>query len=342
MPDNEASTDETANSRKLLGLDEGTARVEAAPAGGQTAPRPVNAELLGRLHEPSPGAPPSAPPAPGQLAAPQMSAPGLASRRHRWPWLVVAMGVLVVVVVALVEVPALRGSSDAAVATATSTARSPSTAPSPSSAAGGEVLAPDISAGVDPYSAPADMAAAIAAVTASTVLLECDEGLGSGFMMDASALTGRAGEIVFITNEHVIRGCGDLNTLVARNGSGAQAAEVVATDETMDLALMRVPGMRIKALDVSLEPRPGQWAMAAGNPLGVRDSVSFGAVTAVESDEALITHDAVLGPGNSGGPLVDSSGRVVGINSAVWEEASGIGLAVPVDALCESLLECRG
>jgi S1-C subfamily serine protease len=81
--------------------------------------------------------------------------------------------------------------------------------------------------------------------------------------------------------------------------------------------------------------------MAVGAPLGIANSASFGSITNVVPEEHLITSDAVLGPVNSGGPLVNASGQVVGVNAAVWEEATGISISVPLESLCLTVLTCR-
>jgi S1-C subfamily serine protease len=192
--------------------------------------------------------------------------------------------------------------------------------------------------GTDIYSPPADMASAITSVTASTVLLECSNGIGSGFALDTGLLGGGRSEVVIITNDHVLEGCGDVIT--ASNDAGSSPVQVLGTDPRLDLAVVRAPQLQLEPLEPTTVQGAGQWVMAVGSPLGVQNSVSFGNLTAYEANESLITHSAVIGPGNSGGPLVDNTGQVLGVNSAVWEEATGISLAVPVTALCQRLLDC--
>ena len=119
-------------------------------------------------------------------------------------------------------------------------------------------------------------------------------------------------------------------------------ADVVGSDPPTDLAVVRAPGRSLPfaALGESAKLQVGQLAIAIGNPLGFASTVSAGVVSALgrsmrAQDGRLIDHviqtDVALNPGNSGGPLVDSRGRVIGINTAIIRGAQGIGFSVPVD-----------
>jgi len=101
-----------------------------------------------------------------------------------------------------------------------------------------------------------------------------------------------------------------------------------------------VPGLKAPALPVSTQARPGEWVLAAGTPMGYRNSISIGIVSAVVPREHTVSTDAVVGPGSSGGPLVNAAGEVIGINTAVWEDATAITLATQVEALCIQTVEC--
>jgi S1-C subfamily serine protease len=116
---------------------------------------------------------------------------------------------------------------------------------------------------------------------------------------------------------------------------------VVSWDVKRDLAILEVPDLTLPALPMSTATARGQWAMAAGAPLGYRNSISVGVISAVVPKESTLSTDAVIGPGSSGGPLVNSRGEVVGIIAAVWEDAQGISLATQVGALCMKVLECE-
>lgn len=143
-----------------------------------------------------------------------------------------------------------------------------------------------------------------------------------------------------LTNSHVVSGA---SSVVATFVDGEQArGRVVGDDPTTDLALVRVPGDKLPHAQLSPgpRPRPGQLAIAIGNPLGFDATVSSGVVSALgrtltgpkgELIDDLIQHTAPLNPGNSGGPLLASDGRVLGINSAMAGHSQAIGFAIPVE-----------
>lgn len=143
-----------------------------------------------------------------------------------------------------------------------------------------------------------------------------------------------------LTNSHVVRGA---QQVVAVLVDGIQAeGRVVGDDPASDLALVRVHGHDFTHANLlsGAKPRPGQLAIAIGNPLGFDATVSTGVISALGRSltgprgqliEDVIQHTAPLNPGNSGGPLMASGGRVLGINSAVAGRSQGIGFAIPVE-----------
>ncbi len=141
-----------------------------------------------------------------------------------------------------------------------------------------------------------------------------------------------------LTNHHVVQSAGLLRVTLTDGTS--MGAVPVGSDPSSDLALVRAEGTGLPyaALGDSGELRPGQLVIAIGNPFGVQSTVSTGVVSALGRGlrnrdgrliENIIQHTAPLNPGNSGGPLVDSRGRVVGINTAIIPAAQGIGFSVP-------------
>jgi S1-C subfamily serine protease len=143
-----------------------------------------------------------------------------------------------------------------------------------------------------------------------------------------------------LTNDHVVHNGKHLNVTLT-NGT-ALSAEIVGTDPATDLAVIRADASNLPyaALGDSSVLRVGQLVIAIGNPFGFQSTVSTGVVSALgralrSQDgrliENIIQHTAPLNPGNSGGPLVDSRGRIVGINTAIIMMAQGIGFSIPSD-----------
>jgi S1-C subfamily serine protease len=143
-----------------------------------------------------------------------------------------------------------------------------------------------------------------------------------------------------LTNAHVAAGAQHLE-LGFTDGSTC-AAQLVGVDHATDLAVVRATGKILAHAPFgdSSGLRVGQLVVAIGNPLGFSSTVSAGVVSALgrtmrardgHAMEGIIQSDVALNPGNSGGPLVDSRGRVVGINTAIILGAQGISFSVPID-----------
>jgi serine protease Do len=159
-------------------------------------------------------------------------------------------------------------------------------------------------------------------------------GMGSGVIVDAT------GSI--LTNNHVVANADTLKVTLADEREFV--AKVVGTDPKTDVAVVRIdPGraqLQVATMGNSDRLQVGEWVMAAGSPFGLRQTVSAGIVSAVGRGNVGITEyedfiqtDAAVNPGNSGGPLVDLEGRVVGINTAIASSSggnNGIGFAVPI------------
>ncbi|MDX2162826.1 MAG: trypsin-like peptidase domain-containing protein [bacterium] len=158
------------------------------------------------------------------------------------------------------------------------------------------------------------------------------EGAGSGMILTPDGF--------ILTNHHVIERAEAMEVLLT-DGSHFPA-RVIGTDAATDLAVIKVDenGLPFVTFGDSDKLRVGQLAIAIGNPLGFQSTVSTGVISALgramrgESGrliENVIQSDVSLNPGNSGGPLVDSRGRVVGVNSAIIAQAQGISLSIPIN-----------
>jgi serine protease DegS len=163
--------------------------------------------------------------------------------------------------------------------------------------------------------------------------------LGSGVIVDPSGL--------ILTNNHVINSADKI--LVLLNDGRYTAAELLGVDKNNDLAVLKINLDKLTAIEIgnSAQARVGDVVLAIGNPLGVGQSVSQGIISAtrrwnlgINNAENFIQTDAAINPGNSGGALVDAYGRLIGINTAVLDEAGasfGISFAVPADTAIKSL-----
>src|SRR5215207_9682316 len=168
-------------------------------------------------------------------------------------------------------------------------------------------------------------------ITPTVVSVTQPQGAGSGIIVSRDG--------VVLTNAHVV---GESRTVDVGLADGRTLrGQVVGRDPTIDVAVVRVSAQNLPTapLGDSDKLEVGQSAIAIGNPLGLERTVTSGVVSAVNRNprgislDGLIQTDAAISPGNSGGPLVDSRGRVIGINTAVLAGAgaSGLGFAVPIN-----------
>ncbi len=166
---------------------------------------------------------------------------------------------------------------------------------------------------------------------------------GSGFIYD------REGHI--ITNNHVVA---DAESITVRLWNGKEySAEVVGTDPDTDLAVIKIDAdvdLPVAALGDSSKLKVGQFAVAMGSPRGLEGSLSFGHISALGRDtlplrrsglrfQNLVQTDAAINFGNSGGPLCNIDGEVIGINVAIVWGAESIGFAIPIDTAKEIVPE---
>src|SRR4051794_31776073 len=181
--------------------------------------------------------------------------------------------------------------------------------------------------------------------------------LGSGFIISPDGYV--------VTNNHLIQGLSGTGTVdtvtVTTTDRKEYTARIVGRDETSDLALLKIDGQRLPFVQWgdSTKARVGDWIIAIGDPYGVGSTVTAGiisalhrGITGVGAYDRYIQTDAAINMGNSGGPMFDLNGNVIGINSALISPTGasvGIGLAIPaelakpvIDALKKGQRPSRG
>ena len=164
--------------------------------------------------------------------------------------------------------------------------------------------------------------------------------LGSGFVIDASGLV--------VTNNHVIEGADEIIVNFI-DGTKLKVVKILGHDPKTDLALLKVePKKPLKAVNFgdSTTMRVGDWVMAIGNPFGLGGSVTVGIISATKRDinagpyDDFLQTDAAINRGNSGGPLFNMDGQVIGVNTAIISPTGGsigIGFAVPSNTAVQVL-----
>ncbi|PZO20523.1 MAG: serine protease [Leptolyngbya foveolarum] len=160
-----------------------------------------------------------------------------------------------------------------------------------------------------------------------------ERGTGSGFILNANG--------TILTNAHVVEGA-DTVTVTLKDGRELRG-EVMGQDPLTDVAVIKVDARDLPTVAIgnSDQLRPGEWAIAIGNPLGLDNTVTAGIISATGRTSSqirvpdqrvqFIQTDAAINPGNSGGPLLNERGEVIGINTAIIGNAQGLGFAIPIN-----------
>ena len=190
------------------------------------------------------------------------------------------------------------------------------------------------------YRQPTNIASLIATTRAASAKLYCSdteyEYGGSGWPLNTKSLGESPPRTLIVTNFHVIEDC-DAGTLTVTTEVGTMDAQVIAVDKDADLATLST-NLDLNPFEVATEAPIGSWVMAVGNPLGVDSNATFGTITAQQ--EGYFVTDAAINKGNSGGPLFNSRGQVVGVNVARIKDADNLGFAIPILNLCKKVVKC--
>ncbi|WDZ97863.1 DegQ family serine endoprotease [Herbaspirillum sp. WKF16] len=159
---------------------------------------------------------------------------------------------------------------------------------------------------------------------------EVPRGVGSGFIISADG--------IILTNAHVVEGASEV--YVTLTDKREFKAKIVGSDTRTDVAVLKIDGSNLPRLTMgdSDKIRAGEWVLAIGSPFGLENTVTAGIVSAKARDTGdylpLIQTDVAVNPGNSGGPLINLKGEVIGINSQIYSRSGGfmgISFAVPID-----------
>ena len=157
-------------------------------------------------------------------------------------------------------------------------------------------------------------------------------GVGSGFIVSPDGY--------IVTNAHVVDGASEVT--VKLTDRREFTAKVIGADKRTDIALIKIAAKSLPALDLANPPAPrqGEWVIAIGSPFGFENSVSAGIVSGVHRAlpggqmTPFIQTDVAVNPGNSGGPLLNAAGQVVGVNSQIYSRSGGymgLSFAIPAD-----------
>jgi serine protease Do len=159
---------------------------------------------------------------------------------------------------------------------------------------------------------------------------EAERGVGSGFIIESNGL--------ILTNAHVVEGADKI--YVTLTDKRELTAKLLGADKRTDIAVLKIEATGLPKLPLgdSSKLRVGEWVLAIGSPFGLENTVTAGIVSAKSRDTGdylpFIQTDVAVNPGNSGGPLINTAGQVIGINSQIFSRSGGymgISFAIPID-----------
>ena len=168
----------------------------------------------------------------------------------------------------------------------------------------------------------------------STVTIETDIGLGSGFFIS---------ENVIVTNYHVIEGASEAYCYTNNSSTKYKIEGYLAVDKVVDLILLKVPGLNRKALKIAASSVfPGQKVYVIGSPKGLPATISDGMISGLRDFEGykLIQITAPISPGSSGGPVLNANGELIGVSVGQFKDGQNLNFAIPKSNL-ELLLNLK-
>jgi len=199
------------------------------------------------------------------------------------------------------------------------------------------------------FDEPTDLQAFVTDISESIVTIRCDGGVGTGFSYAVNGLEDGYKSFI-VTNHHVIDDCvADESLLKVYYGGEKQIAtqsKIYGWDEENDLALLEIKAELPPLEEADNFSKSGEWTMAIGNPVD-EGEILYGATTFGRTiyvlDEYFNYTSAVINRGNSGGPLVNSQGKLIGINSlgSINDEQGLWNIAIDSFALCKKIIECE-
>lgn len=200
------------------------------------------------------------------------------------------------------------------------------------------------------YVAPIDVWGTVDYVQKSTVTIKCASSIGSGFSFKLSTkkefnqwkfeVPQDKGSLI-LTNYHVIKDCHEngVSPYVNLAKGKELPAKVIAIDETNDIAALEIDETLEPLVPVYWKLYSGYWVMATGSPFNMQGTVTFGNI--INSEGNRIFTSASLNKGNSGGPLTDNEGYLIGINTGYRAVAQNLNWAIDINAICDKFVDCN-
>ena len=183
----------------------------------------------------------------------------------------------------------------------------------------------------------------------SLVTVECGGSFGSGFSFSfddtdlsnefsfKSKLSSENGSFI-LTNAHVLESCRSSEAKISFERNSTGTARIIELDIENDLALLETSKSIPPLFGSYSRPWTGFWVMALGSPHSFKGSVTFGNI--INRNTSLIFTTASLSPGNSGGPLIDNEGFVLGINSGSKPVGQNFNISIGINTLCQKIISC--